>query len=300
MTGYADRAYAESLAEFGRPRELPRCGGWLLERAIEGTTWHDAMGCYPFFACRDWRLLADDLESLGTDLVSVTIVADPFGGHDPALLRDAFPDVCVPFKEHFVTDLARPVAEVAASHHERNARRALDVIEVAEVARPVDYLDDWVALYDALAARHGIAGLRRFSRESFARQLSTPGIAMLRAVRDGQTVGATLWYAAGDVVYYHLGAYQEAGYEAGASFALFWRAIELFGARGSRWLSLGAGAGATPDDNDGLTRFKRGWATGTRTAWLCGRVLNESRYTTLGAAMPPARYFPVYRAGEFT
>lgn len=27
MTGYLHPGYAESLAEFGAPRELPRCGG---------------------------------------------------------------------------------------------------------------------------------------------------------------------------------------------------------------------------------------------------------------------------------
>ncbi len=45
--GYLSSAYAESLAEFGRPRELAKCGGWILERKIPGTDLHDAMGCYP-------------------------------------------------------------------------------------------------------------------------------------------------------------------------------------------------------------------------------------------------------------
>lgn len=31
---YSHPGYAESLSEFGVPRSLPRCGGWLLERAF--------------------------------------------------------------------------------------------------------------------------------------------------------------------------------------------------------------------------------------------------------------------------
>ena len=56
-TGYAHPAYAESLAEFGVPRLLPRSGGWILERRIESFPDRDAAGCYPLFSCRDWSRL---------------------------------------------------------------------------------------------------------------------------------------------------------------------------------------------------------------------------------------------------
>src|SRR5215510_12316622 len=107
MNGYAHADYAAALAEFGSPRLLPGCGGWILERPIPRTPYRDAMGCYPLFACPDWPRLRDDLETLGDDLVSLAVVADPFGEHDPAYLRTCFPDVVVPFKEHLVVDLAR-------------------------------------------------------------------------------------------------------------------------------------------------------------------------------------------------
>ena len=107
----------------------------------------------------------------------------------------------------------------------------------------------------------------------------------------------TLWYEQDDVAYYHLAAYSDAGYEHRAAFALFSAALAHFRGRVD-WLALGAGAGAAATDDDGLARFKRGWATGTRTAYLCGRVLDPARYRALagaGAGMAAA-YFPAYRA----
>jgi hypothetical protein len=67
VTGYMHPGHAESLAEFGTPRGLPCSGGWLLERAIPGFGSHDAMGCYPLFACRDWAALPTDLKNLEGD-----------------------------------------------------------------------------------------------------------------------------------------------------------------------------------------------------------------------------------------
>lgn len=300
MTGYAHRAYAESLAEVGTPQPLPRSGGWLLRRAIEGFPAADAMGCYPLFCCPDWSRLREDLDELEGRLVSVALVADPFGAHTPDLLRDCFGDVVVPFKEHYVVDLERDVEQFAHPHHRRNARRALREIEVEECDAPSRLLDDWAALYATLVARHDVRGVAAFSRESFAGQLRVPGCVAFRASLGGETVGMLLWYAQGEVAYYHLGAYSERGYEARASFALFSRAIAEFARRGLRWLCLGGGAGAS-DASSGLGRFKSGWATGTRTAYFCGRVLDREAYARIVAAkgVVPTRYFPAYRLGEF-
>lgn len=302
-TGYAHSAYAESLAEFGAARLLPRCGGWILERNIEGSPDRDAAGCYPLFSCLDWTQLRYDLDCLadGGGLVSLALVTDPFGEYDEAHLKDSFGDVVVPFKRHFITDLSRLPAEFVSAHHRRNARRAAREVRVEECARAADFLDDWSMLYRVLAARHDIGGIAAFSTESFARQLEVPGIVALRAVRDSAAVGMLLWYVQGDVAYYHLGAYSERGYELRASFALFHYAIEHFARRGLRWLNLGGAAGASSGGASGLGRFKEGWATGTRTAYFCGRVLDRRRYEEIVRAksVPPTRYFPAYRFGEF-
>jgi hypothetical protein len=67
-------------------------------------------------------------------------------------------------------------------------------------------------------------------------------------------------------------------------------------------LNLGAGSGVTADAAGGLTAFKRGWATGTRQAFFCGRVFDRTTYDALTAALPRSTsgYFPAYRCGEFT
>ena len=63
------------------------------------------------------------------------------------------------------------------------------------------------------------------------------------------------------------------------------------------WINLGSGLAS--DDN--LSDFKRGWSTGTRTSWLCGRVFDRDAYDSLthsrgiGDEDP---YFPAYRRNE--
>ena len=305
-TGYLHPLYAASLSEFGVPRLLPQSGGWVLERTTpaqandRGAHARDAMGCYPLFACADWTRLHLDLEDLGRDLVSLAVVADPFGAYTLAELQRAFPDRCVPFKEHFVVDFARAAAATVSKHHRYYARRALAQVEVAHYTDAFEFLDDWTALYATLVERHKLTGIKAFSRAAFAQQLSVPGCVVLRARAAGQTVGAHLWYVQGEVAYSHLAATNARGYELMAAYALYWFALEHFRGR-VRWLDLGAGAGAGATDAGGLTRFKRGWATDTRPVYFCGRVFDHERYQALTAARGASQsnYFPAYRAGEF-
>lgn len=301
MIGYLHPLYAQSFAEFGSPRELPFCKGWILERKIPETPYRDAIGCYPLFACQEWTQLYADLENIGNELVNLAVVTDPFGDYDEAYLRTCFKDVVIPFKQHFVVDLSRSLETVVSSHHRRNSRKALKELHVEKCANPANFLDDWVALYQTLIEKHSIKGLAAFSRYSFAKQLEVPGLVTFRAVYENKTIGMLLWYVQGDIGYYHLGAYNSSGYEMRASFALFWRAFEYFKKFGLQWLSLGAGAGVNGRDTDGLSRFKYGWSTGTRTAYFCGRIFNPDVYMQLTRSMgiTEATYFPAYRVGEF-
>jgi hypothetical protein len=300
MIGYAHADYAASLAEYGSPRVLPACHGWIVERSIPGTLHRDAMGCYPLFACRDWSRLPNDVENLGQELVSLVLVTDPFGDYTEDSLRRTFKDLVVPFKEHFIVDLAANPETFVHPHHRRNARKALEAIFV-DTCDAAASIPEWRGLYANLVERHDISGIARFSDSSFALQSKVPGALMLRAIHEGRTVGMTWWFISGGVGYYHLGAYSDAGYELRASFALFWRAIELFRADGLRCLDLGAGAGLANDAQDGLSRFKKGWSTDTRTAYLCGRILDQPRYAEIVKVkgVAPTNYFPAYRKGEF-
>jgi hypothetical protein len=65
-----------------------------------------------------------------------------------------------------------------------------------------------------------------------------------------------------------------------------------------RWLNLGAGAGLQAGGDDGLTRFKRGWSTGTRQSWFCGRIFDQRRYDRAVRGAGSGSYFPAYRHGE--
>jgi hypothetical protein len=296
-TGYAHPGYARSLAEFGTPLELARSGGWILEREIPDGGSRDAMGCYPLLFCRDWRALRADLDALEGRLVSVSAVPDPFGAHDEALLRECFGDVIVPFKEHFVTDMARPLEESVSRHHRKYARKALREVDVELVADPSKYIDEWLDLHRWLVARHGATGIRAFSPRAFAAQLALPGAVVVRATHRGVPVGAQLWFQHADVAYGHVLAFSPQGYETGAPYALYWFALSHFLGK-VRWCSFGGVSGTDVAGPGGLSQFKRGWATGTRTAYFCGRILDRARYAEQvrrsGAAA--GAFFPAYRA----
>jgi len=299
VTGYLHPAHAESLAEFGTPRELPYSGGWLLERAIPGSESRDAMGCYPLFACRDWSALPTDLDDLEGRLVSVSLVADPFGHYDRALLDECFSTV-IPFKEHFVADLSEPPEAIVSKHHRKYALKALDEMNVQVCPEPRELLEEWVSLYGTLTARHAITGIRAFSRTAFEKQLAIPGLVALRAQRQGTTVAANLFLVQGETAYDHLTASSPEGYKRRASYALKWCAVQYFSGK-VRWIDWGGGAGATVGHADGLSIFKSGWAQTTRPAYFCGRILDETKYRQIAQAknLEHSRWFPAYRDGEF-
>jgi hypothetical protein len=300
--GYRHGSYARSLSEQGSARELPLCGGWILERPVAGSGAVDGTGCYPLFTCRDWSKLPEDIESLGGDLVSLCLVTDPFGDYDESLLRSCFADLVLPFKKHYVVDLALSPEAFVSKHHMRNARKAAGELSVQAVPGSEADLDEWISLYKVLVRRHRIEGIRAFSRSSFAAQLAVPGARVLQARRGHDIAGMLLWYEQENRAYYHLGAYNETGYELGASFALFGEALRHFAGRGFEHLSLGAGAGLRGDSADGLSRFKAGWANGSRMAYLCGRIFDRTRYDGIVAAtgIGKSDYFPAYRTGEFS
>ena len=299
MVGYMHPSYAESLCEFGIPRKLPHSGGSILIRHIPGFTDVDAMGCYPLFFCQDWCQLHSDLQNVDGELVSLAIVTDPFGKFDKRYLGDSF-DSVIPFKEHFIVDLQLSTSDLVSAHHRYYARKAVKCLQVEECPEPIKCIDEWVALYTNLMSRHGLSGIKTFSRDAFARQLEIPGTVMFRVLHQHVTVAAQIWFVQGEVGYSHLTALSEAGYALRASYALYWFAMEYFLGK-VRWLDLGAGAGTNNNANDGLSEFKRGWSSGTRTTYFCGRIFNRERYAEITKATysTDTNYFPAYRKGEF-
>lgn len=296
--GYAHADYAASLAEFGTPRYLPRCDGWILERQIPGTPYRDAIGPYPIFSCRDWSQLARDLDEIGTDLISLMIVPAPFDNFERALLERCFSRV-IHFKSHYVIDLAQPLDRIVKKSHRDTVARALKKVEVSYCAEPHTRLDKWIELFQTLTARHRITGMRAFSPEAFTRQLVVPGMVMFEAKADGEIVGLDLWYTQGAVAYGHLVAFNDRGYELRASYATKWFMLNYFAGK-VRWVDLGGGAGSNSQGTDGLSVFKQGWSNGTVPVYVCCRVFDAARYDELTKASSAERteYFPAYRAGE--
>ena len=298
-SGYQHPAYAASFDDIATARELPTCGAWILERHIAGSDLRDGMGCYPLFCCRDWTRLSHDVSVLAGQLVSLTLVTDPFGEFSLHDLQRVF-DVVRPYKRHYVTDLVNDTSVPGTRRHKRNTASAVRAVRLDRVDKPTSLAERWVELYGELVERHHLTGLHAFSRQCLERQLSVPGLRMFSATVEGGVVGLHLWYVHGDVAYGHLGATSRLGYDLMASYALYAFAIEQLRSE-VRWLALGSSPGNSDDDaSDGLGRFKQGWATDTRQAYLCGKVLEPKAYNRLaGEAHAETRYFPAYRRGEF-
>ncbi|RUM94417.1 MAG: hypothetical protein DSZ28_03260 [Thiothrix sp.] len=297
MPGYGHPLYAASFQHMGQPVEFKQSGGWILKRKIVGTDDYDAMGCYPLFCCQNWSFLKQDLKKLNKDILTLAVVTDPFGEYKHTDLQDTFNHIATPYKEHFVIDLSRDPESYISSHHQRNIRKAVKRVQIAIIDQPRQIEKTWVSLYQQLIQRHNICGVSAFSAKVLTDQLAVPGIKVFHAVEGSTIIGMMLWYIHKEVAYYHLAAYTDRGYELNASFALFKKAIDYFSAKGLAWISLGAGAGVQGDAADGLTRFKKGWSTGTRTAFFCGHVFDQERYAELlkERGLKEGAFFPAYR-----
>jgi hypothetical protein len=295
--GYAEPAYGRAFSELGSLLLLDSSGAQLFRRPVNGTDHTDAASLYPLLSCTDWSRLDEDLALLDADVVSVVAVTDPFADADTADLRASFPDLLRRYKEHYVTDLEVAYERAVSPDHRYKARRAHRSVDVTLVDRAPEHGETWSALYGHLIDRHGITGVQAFSESSLRSQLEVPGMHLWLAHAGAEVVAGQLWLCTPEVVYYHLAASTQRGYEVRASYALYSAAMIHY-RRYARWLSLGA----EPDSGgDGLRQFKRGWATGVRTAWLGGRISQPEVYRSLAAKSGQATgavtsdYFPAYR-----
>lgn len=270
----------------GQAVALPESGTWVLQRTIPATKAQDACGPYPLWLAQDFTRLETDLQNLKSQWVSLVGVLSPFEQHDLSSLFDCYR----PYKEHLCVDLQAPL--YPSAHHRRNVRKAQQV-ETQEIKQwETRQIKAWQNLYAQLVTHHQIGGAAAFSPEILAAQLATPGLRTWVATYNAQIVGMTLWIVEQHHAYYHLGAFSTEGYKCGAAFALFATALNTFQQEGLQEVDLGAGAG-TWQGSEGLIRFKRGWATHTRMAWLCGKILDRSQYATL--SKNDSHFFPAYR-----
>jgi hypothetical protein len=293
VAGYSDPHYLNALSEFGEPRWLSNSSSGVLVQPIEGTEFKDARGPYPLLSSRNWAALNGELEEQLGDCVSFVGVSDPLSRPPQYTLRAAFPDFCHRYKDHYIVELSSYDGPNSQSHR-RQVRNASRSIAVKELHPPFQALEKWLQLYNELSCRHRISGIARFSAASFAMQLSMPNMRLFQASAGHETVAMSLWLQSEGSVYYHLGASSEFGYSLKASYALFAAALQQFHEEGLEEALLGAGAGILGDPNDGLSRFKAGWATGILPSFLCGRILSSTAYSQLSKGLN-TNYFPAYR-----
>jgi len=257
------------------------------------------MGCYPLFCCENWAGLRDDIESLGSRLVTLSLVTDPFGDYTPEYLHACFPDRVHPFKPHYVIDRHESRERTVKKNHRYYARKALRELTVHAVRDPESFVDEWMTLHQHLVRKHKIAGLKAFSRHTFLTQLRTPGAVILRAVYRTRTIGAMIFLVQGDVAHAHVLGCSLEGYERGALYAIIWHTFEFFD-DSIRWCNLMGVPGASESSAEGIRHFKQGWTPITRMAYFCGRVLDRTMYEKLSSSpdRSGSTYFPLYRAGE--
>jgi len=297
MLGYSHRNFARVYGRFGDPVDLVASGGSLLRRRIPGSDFWDLTGCYPVFCCMNWPALKDDIHVLKQENASLVLVADPFlaGGED--YLAQLF-DTVRPFKTHYIAELSQPLESFVPKKRILTARKALQRIDVEVSSSPAAWGEDWMALQNQSHHADDASGINVLSIDEINRLLQVPGIVALRATHHGRPVGMHLEFHQGDIVFGHFASYAPDTYSLNVSTALHVCEIEYFSDK-ARWIDWG-GVPGVEDKKNGLSQFKMNFSNTTRTAFLCGSVLNRSVYEHLSASCvdASASYFPAYRAGE--
>jgi Acetyltransferase (GNAT) domain len=286
---YSDPAYA---AAFGcETLAVPEWGTPVLVRPIAGTSDFDACGCYPLAVLEARADIRGGLARLRrAGAVSVVLVPDPLHGPPEETLRHGLP-LYRPYKTHFLFDRSLPRRQFPLNHR-KNIERAWQSCEIVQISFAA-ILQDWIVLYRDVVRRQQIRGIANFSDGYFAALASLPQLTALVALRAGKLAAASVWMCSNRVAYYHLGASSPEGYEMRASFGLIAAAIDRFPK--FELIHLGGSPGMGADDaNEGLRRFKRGFANREVMAYLGGAVLDQVRYDRLAAKIPTT-FFPAYR-----
>lgn len=296
--GYLHPFYSLSFSEIATPLYLPGSGGWVLVRHINGTSYSDAMGPYPLFFCKNWAALIEDIEGNKNQIISLSFVVPPFSKIDTDNYQTYF-DKFIPYKDHFILDFSIPLERSISSSRRKDARRALRKLDIdLQVSPNIDH-KEWANLYLNLIERHQVTGIRTFSLCCFEKQLAIPNVYYFRALHKGEPVGGNLYIVQGNIVYFHLSAFSDEGYDLDASYAIMWIALQYFSNK-MRYMNLG-GSVQSEDGSQGLDQFKKGWSSGTQKSYFCGKILDQEKYKTLVEknGTQNSDWFPAYRQGDF-
>ncbi len=290
---YARADYAATLGHIGRPVAVPEWDTWVLARPAPGGDREDAIGPYPLTVLADQADLAGGLARLKTEgLVSVVLVAADRLGPPAAALEATF-DRVRPFKSHQILD--RDLGPLAyGKHHRYEIKRAVARVTAAEIAL-ADHLPAWRSLYDELVAHHGLSGTPVFPPEHHALLAQLPGARTFAAFVEDSMVSAHVFVTHQEHAVSHLAASTAEGYAAGAAYAVNDLAARTL--EDCRVINFGGGAGLDDNPENGLVRFKKGFANAVAPARLCGAVLDPDAYQALcvGVDDVDSGFFPAYR-----
>lgn len=305
---YSDPTYIATFKTAGNLCHINNnFAGVMLERSIPNTKFTDLCSIYPFHSSTATDLVAykkdkkiyKELKDKG--IISMVLVSNPLKdivsshlGFNDLENVSGFDTIC-PFKTHFIIDLNKSL--ILPQNHRRNIRKASEEIEVKNViltpSNIEEYSDKFADVYSVLAERHNITGLPNFSRWQLANQLRVKGTILLEALKEGKTCGFLLFYLEENNAYYHLGCYTEEGYKVCASYALMDSAIKFFKQIGINTILLGGSSGSGSED--GLYRFKQGWANSSKQNYLLFKIINPEIYKELSKEKS-GNYLPLYRS----
>lgn len=286
---YASSIYAHAFAPEYEPLLLNESQTFVLKRPIPGTSYFDAMGCYPLFTSATGANMEKDFAWLREQgIISLVLVTDPFFHRPLAQLEQTF-DTVSAYKRHLLHDFTQD--RTYSKHHRDRVRVAEKKLDVKRIAL-TDHMEEWVNLYQALIEKHGIKGIQAFSQHYFEELAKLEPI-MFGAFSNGALVCGHLCIEHEGYAYSHLTASSPEGYRLRATFAVYDHTLRYFRDHGAKAFDLGAGAGLT-DVSDGLTQFKHGFSNAETLCYLCGKILDKPQYEALSAGKETV-FFPAYR-----
>jgi hypothetical protein len=292
MHPYATLSYARTLAHVGSAVWVDAWQTFVIAREWKPGVF-DALGSYPLACLSETSDLGLGIQSLRSQgLVSIALVVDGLTGPPVGRLQAAF-GISRSFKTHYLVD-QQVAAYRPSGHHryeiQRASRRGVEV----RIVLLRDVLDAWTSLYDGLITRHRISGLQQFTHKSFEALADCDGLVTVAAFMGEDLVSCHLWIRYGRNIWSHLAASSALGYRSGAAYAVYDHSIRSFP---EHTINLGGSAGTEDAGDDGLARFKAGFANRTQDAYFFGEVLDAAKYAELcderGAA--DDEYFPAYR-----
>ncbi len=294
-TGYQHPGYARSFSGNAQIKRLEHSGGWLLRRPVNNQGIEDLCNAYPMFVGDNVTALAVDLAAMDhTQVASIILRSDPFDDYSITGGLPGF-DIVRPFKHHYIASLERPWRSFVRKSSRKVAARVRQQFEFSCVPQPSTRAHTLWQLHQLMLEKQG-ANKALWTSEIIAAQLVLPGVTVFEVSDTTQTHAIACFMAVADRVYAHLLGVTEEGRAQNIIHGIYAYALDYFRDQ-ARYIDFGSNAGLADDPEDGLSCFKQGWCSETRTSYLCGKILNPSLYTELcyQHGVSSATFFPAYR-----